>query len=276
MSQIALVTGATGGIGKAIAIALAKQGYRVIIHGRNLAKLEALLRELNIKHGSRGEHKMLQADLDKAEERVSMIEAAFDIAQNCGGKLDLLVNNAGISHFGDFALTQAGTIEALAQTNFVAPIMLSQHYLNTLQRKQQVGTLINLGSALGSIGFPGFSVYCATKFGLRGFTETLAREYQASGNRIAYFAPRTTDTSINSKAASQMNQTMGSKVDSVDDVAQAFMSFLNGKSRRKVLGWPETFFARLNGVLPELVDKAFIQKTKKIKQFTSIPTGETK
>lgn len=265
MRQLALVTGATGGIGKAIATSLAKQGYRVILHGRDTDKLALLLDELGPQHFT------LTADLSKQAEREALIESAFNF-----GTVSLLVNNAGASYFADFSATKPAEIESLTQINLIAPMILSSLYLNKLESHHQKGTLINIGSALGSIGFPGFSIYCASKFGIRGFTETLAREYQSSGQRIAYFAPRTTNTTINSTAAMQMNKKMGSTVDSVEAVAAQFMAFLASNKSSKILGWPEKFFARLNGFLPELVDKAFVQKTQNIKKFTAIPSGEMK
>lgn len=263
--RLALITGATGGIGGAIAEALVKTGYTLIIHGRSQDKLDKMLEQLP------GEHFSIVADISHTIECKTLIDRAYEI-----GAVELLVNNAGLSHFADFtsvSLTDADT-GVFMQVNLIAPMLLSKRLINKASHKV---TIVNVGSALGSIGFPGFSVYCASKFGLRGFSETLSREYALDETiRIAYFAPRTTETNINSKAVADMNRALNSKVDSPKYVAKQFMKLLNSNKRRKVVGWPEKLFARINGVLPELVDKAFKKKIQKIKQFSHASTGDTK
>lgn len=263
--KYALITGASGGIGGAIAKALVEDGYTLIVHGRKQEKLDSLLRQL------KGENFGLCADLANVNECKQLMDDALAI-----GRVSLLVNNAGSSHFADFT-SQSLTDEKCAdliQINLIAPMILSKYLLTQVNHKVSI---INIGSVLGCIGFPGFSVYCASKFGLRGFSETLSREYADDKNvRVAYFAPRTTETKINSKAANDMNRALKSKVDSPEYVAQQFMLLLHSKKHRFVVGWPEKFFARINGMLPELVDKAFKQKTRKIKQFSHTVTGDSK
>lgn len=265
--KYALITGATGGIGKAISHALIESGYTLILHGRTPAKLQKFCEELP------GDHYFINADISQLSACKRLVEQALEI-----GPVELLVNNAGVSHFSEFtspSLNDEDT-SVLMQINLVAPMLLSKHLISHLGRNEKL-TIVNIGSALGSIGFPGFSIYCATKFGLRGFSETLAREFADNRNiRVAYFAPRTTETTINSKAAIAMNQSLKTKVDSPQFVAKQFMKLLNSKSRRKVVGWPEKLFARINGLLPEIVDKAFVEKNRKIKQFTHVALGEQK
>ncbi|MFT6270802.1 MAG: short-subunit dehydrogenase [Alphaproteobacteria bacterium] len=266
MTKLALITGATGGIGSAIAKQLVEQGYTLILHGRDQHKLDALCHSLPAKHHT------LIADISQPSQYLRLIEDAFQI-----GPVSLLVNNAGISHFSAFTSAQASDAKTayLMQVNLLAPIALCQHFMAKVLPTHSA-TIINIGSALGSIGFPGFSLYCASKFGLRGFSESLSREYANSNIRIAYFGPRTTDTSINSSQVTDMNHALNSKVDSPEFVAQQFMLLLNSYKQRKIVGWPEKLFARINGMLPEVVDKAFTQKTKTIKQFAHLSTGDIK
>ena len=133
--------------------------------------------------------------------------------------------------------------------------------------KQEKLNIIQVGSAFGYIGYPGFSAYCASKFGLRGFTQTLAREYSDSGIRFGYFAPRATHTNINAASVEDMNKALGNAMDSVEVVAKAFMIFLNSKKREQVVGWPEKLFARMNGFIPKLVDNAIQSKLSIIKRY---------
>jgi short-subunit dehydrogenase len=272
MQKLALITGATGGIGCAIAQQLVSDGYTLILHGRSKSKLDQLSTSLG------GQHHVISADIAHAIECKALVEEAFGI-----GKVSLLINNAGVSHFGDFSNKEAAKLYApsagdlrsqhLMQVNLIAPILISEYFIERINSNEQA-TIINVGSALGSIGMPGFSLYCASKFGLRGFSETLSREYADTNIRVAYFAPRTTNTHINSSQALNMNKALNNKVDSPQWVAKQFMSLLHSKKRRKFLGWPEKLFARINGLFPELVDLAFKQKTQKIKQFTKTVSGD--
>ncbi len=264
--KYALITGATGGIGKAISQALIESGYTLILHGRTQEKLQQLRAELP------GEHYFINADISESSACKSLIEQALDI-----GPVELLVNNAGVSHFAGFTSPSFSDddINLFMHVNLLAPMLLSKYLIRGLNNKKL--TIVNIGSALGSIGFPGFSIYCATKFGLRGFSETLAREYADNNNiRIIYFAPRTTETNINSKAATDMNLALKSKIDTPEFVATQFIKLLNSNKRRKAVGWPEKLFARINGFLPEVVDRAFVQKNQKIKPFTEAALGDQK
>jgi len=251
-----LLTGASGGIGAAIALALAKQGYSLVLQGRNKDKLLALQARLP------GNHLIAVGDLTCAQDRKLILQTAFS-----AGFIDLLVNSAGISNFADFKRVSEQQVEQIININLTSPILLTQAYLQKIGSRK--ATVINIGSVLGAIGFPGFDVYCASKFGLRGFTESLARELADSAVRVAYFAPRTTQTEINCAEVMAMNQALGSKVDRVDFVAGEFIKLLNSNSQRRTVGWPEKLFARINGVLPELVDNTLKGKLKTIKKFTN-------
>lgn len=264
MTTLALITGATGGIGRAIAHELAAQGYTLILHGRSQTKLDNLHQELS------GNHHSIAADISKPLICEKLIDDAFKV-----GAVSLLVNNAGVSHFANFTSGDIDEIEIakLMQINLIAPILLTKFFISR-SKPNHKATIVNVGSALGSIGFPGFSLYCASKFGLRGLSEALSREYANSNIRIVYFAPRTTNTSINSQQVTDMNKALNSKIDSPEFVASQFMQLLNSNKQRKIVGWPEKLFARINGALPELVDKAFKQKTKIIKRFANIVIGD--
>ena len=267
-----LVTGASGGIGGAIAKALCEQGYRVYIQGRNLQKLTQLKLSLG------GDVEIILGDLNEAADRQTVLTEAFT-----SGAVDLLVNAAGVSQFAAFEQLQADDISALTQTNLITPMLFTQAFIGFAKRARVVNsdnsqaanekrnvTVINVGSAFGFIGYPGFSSYCASKFGLRGFTESMAREYSDSYFRFGYFAPRATQTEINSKAVDEMNAALGNAVDTPAYVAQEFLTFLNSKSREKVVGWPEKLFVRVNGLLPKVVDNAIKSKLSTIKRFVLI------
>jgi short-subunit dehydrogenase len=127
--------------------------------------------------------------------------------------------------------------------------------------------ILNVGSTLGRIALPGFSVYAASKFGLRGFTEALRRELADTRVRVHYVAPRATRTGINTSAVERMNAELGVAMDPPELVARAVCDMLAGGRAEAVLGWPEKLFARLNGVLPRVVDGALRKQLPVIRRY---------
>lgn len=252
-----LLTGATGGIGQAIAHNLAEAGAQLLLCGRDENALRTLSGTLP-RLASGREHQYVVADITDvaAQQRVALA------AQALGG-ITHLINNAGISQFD---LVAEQDFASQLSINLLAPMQLCQRLLPQLQA-QPAAVIVNVGSAFGSIGYPGFSGYCASKFGLRGFTEALARELAASQVQVHYFAPRATQTSINSPEVVAMNQALGNAMDEPTWVAEQLRQQLLQAQRRRFLGWPEQLFVRLNALFPSLVDSALQSKLGIITQF---------
>ncbi|WP_286235205.1 SDR family oxidoreductase [Thalassotalea sediminis] len=256
-----LLTGATGGIGVEIAKALDKQGINLILQGRNIEKLEQLKANLVGK-----KHQLLVADLLEENDLSTL---CTELAKR--HDIDWLINNAGCTQFGLCAQISNESMKQVINMNLLVPMQLSKVLLPQITRNQ--GKIINIGSVFGHIGFPGFSSYCASKFGLRGFSETLARELANDQVQVGYFAPRTTSTKINNDVVNAMNVALGNHVDTPEFVAQELIAFLNTGKTRQVLGWPEKLFARINGILPEVVDSALKKKLKIVNRFAIENTG---
>ena len=251
-----LLTGATGGIGSAIAMCLSERGARLVLIGRD----DKTLSQLNQKLG--GHHLDCVADMSTQAGR----DAIITFCENEVRKIDVVVNNAGMSHFALFESMDTELIERIIHTNLISQMLLCQALLpllNTFPKSE----IINVGSTFGSIGYPGFSVYCASKFGLRGFSEALNRELSDSNIAIRYFAPRATKTALNTDKVVEMNKALATSMDSPEQVAQAFITFLGNTQHRAYLGWPEKLFVRLNGLLPTVVDQAITKKLKVIKRY---------
>lgn len=260
-----LITGASGGIGSEIAKALSQQGHEVIIQGRSLEKLTALQSSL------KGNAQIILGDLTNNEEQHNILKEAFS-----NGVIDVLVNAAGVSTFSSFEDTQTNNISNVITNNLITPMQfclafIQQHKAlsNTSNNhdKNSPVTIVNVGSAFGYIGYPGFSSYCASKFGLRGFTEALAREYNDSVYQFLLFSPRATKTTINTSNVDDLNNALGNTVDSPQVVAQQFTQFLTNQKRTTVLGWPEKLFVKVNALIPTIVDKAIDSKLKTIKKY---------
>jgi short-subunit dehydrogenase len=243
-----LLTGAAGGIGRAILTALRQQGARVLLTGRDAAVLQGLVepRDLQAQHCA-----VAAADLTQPADRQRLCE----MATRWQGGIDVLINNAGVSELALLHTQSAEAIERAFATNVIAPIDLCRHLLPHLQRREQA-QIVNIGSVLGSIGHPAYSVYCATKFALRGFSEALRRELADTRVRVHYLAPRATQTAINSPAAQAMTAALGSTPDPPGVVAAALLEILQQGRSQQLIGWPEKLFACINALLPSIVDGA--------------------
>lgn len=246
--KLILLTGASGGIGRAIAQRLAVQGARLILVGRSTQHLNALARSLDI-FANAGF--VLQADLTSHSGRENIRTALLALQE----PLDVLINCAGINLFGMLEDNDPEAIEQLIATNVTATILLTRLALPFLNKKS--GRIINIGSSFGGLGYPGFSTYCASKFALRGFSEALRRELSSGNIQVAYLAPRATNTELNSDAIYAMNRELGNAIDEPEVVAAQLELMLSAEHMRDHnIGWPERLFLRINSIFPRIIDKA--------------------
>ncbi|WP_024873300.1 SDR family oxidoreductase [Tolumonas lignilytica] len=250
-----LLTGASGGIGQALARHLAAQGARLLLQGRNTEQLTQLAASLP--HPE--QHQIIAADLCDPAGRNTLLTQIADLSP-----LNVVINNAGTNQFAWLEQQSEAQIHQQIQLNLEVPILLSRAVLPYLAPQ---GVIMNIGSSLGSIGYPGYSVYCASKFALRGFSEALNRELQGSGRQVLYFAPRATKTSLNSATVNAMNEALGTQSDSADVVALQAVDALSRNQLRRWVGWPEKLFVRLNALFPHLVDKAIAKQLPIIHRF---------
>lgn len=249
-----LLTGASGGIGQAIARKLDKTGVHVLLAGRNKSKLETLRNSLG------GEHQIIVADTNTAEGRNTIADACEK------ANLKLFVNASGVMDFHLYEYQDSQCIEDMLTTNLLSPMLLCQSLIPTLKTHQDAA-IINIGSIFGSIGHPGFTAYCASKFGLRGFTEALQRELADTGIKVCYLAPRATRTNLNSSAVTALNEALGNSSDTPEKVALEVMSILTHNKKQHFMGWPEKLFVRLNSLFPGIVHNALVKKLSVIQKF---------
>ncbi len=251
-----VLTGASGGIGLAIATALCTSGARVLAVARHREPLAPLL-ERYPQHLS-----WIGADLTVAAER----RAVFAQANTLGG-INLLINAAGVNHFAMLEQLDDSEINALLAVNIGAPICLTRLLLPLLKQADSA-MVVNVGSTYGSIGYPGYASYCASKFALRGFSEALRRELADTRVSVLYVAPRATRTTMNSAAAQALNDALKANVDDPHTVASAVIHAIAGDRRDVYLGWPERFFVRLNSLLPHLVDRGLRKQLPLIRRLS--------
>lgn len=258
-----LLTGASRGIGRALALALAEKTERIFLIGRDVQALNNVISLI-----SGPDIVMLTGDL--ADENFHS-----DIEQTVAeaGGINLLINNAGISNFSEFEHQNKDTIAQLLTVNLLTPILLSQRLLPIL-RQENDAQIINIGSTFSYLAFPGFAAYSATKFGLRGFTEALGRELADTSVRVRLFSPRATKTEINSPAVTWMNRQLGTVEDDASVVAQEFLEFLSQRGTEHRVGFPEKLFAKINQVSPGWVSRSLRKQLPVIRQaFSKNPSN---
>lgn len=258
INKTIVITGASGGIGSETAKLLSQESTRLILVGRNQAALKALLAEVNA--SSQATHSYVVADLSKSEGRQALYDAATDA--------DALINLAGVNQLAMFSDMNDRQVANMISSNLTVPMLLCKAMLPILCAKPE-SALINVGSILGSIGMPGYTAYCASKFGLRGFTESLRRELADTNLQVSYVAPRATQTGMNDTQVAALNSALGNQTDAPQQVAKVIVGVLKGsQARRKYLGWPEKLFVHLNAILPKLVDGSLRKQLNVVKRFT--------
>ena len=138
--------------------------------------------------------------------------------------------------------------------------------------KKGKGQIVNLGSIFGSIGFPCFASYSASKFALRGFSEALRRELTGTGIGVTYVAPRFTRTAFNRSAVTRMANALKMNQDDPESVAASVIAAIERNDRERYLGWPEKLFVRINSILPRLVDPRLIKQVDLMRPFATEST----
>ncbi len=252
-----LVTGASGGIGKALCRSLEQHNAKLIVTCHTQQMLNELKQSLGYTH----QYEL--ADISQAQGRELIIEAC----EQSGG-IDGLINLAGIMDFNLFESQSAELISKTLEINTLAPILLCHSLLPQLKSKSE-SFVLNVGSIFGSIGHPGFTIYCASKAAIKGFSEALARELADTSVCVSYIAPRATNTRLNNNKVNELNKALGNKTDSPEYVAAQIVHVLEKGQSLRYLGWPEKLFVRLNAIFPSIVHKALVGKLKLIKQFAN-------
>jgi 3-oxoacyl-[acyl-carrier protein] reductase len=184
----ALVTGSASGIGRAIALALARKGAHLYLIDVDSAKLAQVVVEAR-QHGTLVVDRI--CDLAQPEE-VSTVSKA--VLQDWGG-LDILINNAGISYRGKTEQMTAGHWQRLLRINLLAPVQLTMELLPALLAAEEAH-ILNVCSILGLVAIPKFTAYQTSKFGLVGFSESLRAEYTCRGLGVTALCPGFVRTNI--------------------------------------------------------------------------------
>ena len=254
-----LLTGAAGGIGSATALEFGRAGASLLLTDMHAPALQALAAELRAKGV---EVDTVAANIASADDRSDLVSRATTM------RINTLVNVAGVNPFGWLTNQSEAEIELVFRINTVAPVLLCKAMLQVLTTNAP-GHIVNVGSAFGAIGFPGFAAYSASKFAMRGFSEALRRELGDTGIKVHYVAPRATRTQLVTDRVRAMNEELGVAMDPPQTVARAIATTLSTERRERAVGVPERLFAKLNGLLPAVIDRALAKQLPTIRRYAT-------
>ncbi len=213
--KVALVTGASSGLGRAFALALAAEGAKVFLVARREENLREVAREIADAGGEAAYHVL----------DVRVVPALYDVVDVLLARfrqLDILINNAGLGYRAPLLEIKRSEIAAMLETDLAAAIYLTQACLNALLRSAP-SDIVNISSIAGLEGFAEGTVHCAAKAGLVGFTRALAAELKPANIRVTAICPGSVDTEFFERYRPQLDRSVRL---STDDVVRALLAVL--------------------------------------------------
>lgn len=237
-----IITGASSGIGRATALEMARRGANVVLAARReelLEKVAAECRALGVRAV------VVITDVTKPEDCERLAEAA--------GHVDILVNNAGFAIFDAVADAKTNDLRAMMDTNYFGTVNCTKAVLPAMLQRGR-GTIVNVSSITGIMGFARMSGYCATKFAVIGFTESLRNEVMRRGVRVAMVCPGTTETEFFVKAERDMMPAASKLMPGVspERVARAICNAAEDGRYRRILPLLAAVYMRLKEIFPRL------------------------
>ncbi|AOM81821.1 SDR family NAD(P)-dependent oxidoreductase [Salisediminibacterium beveridgei] len=187
-----LITGATGGIGEAVAVAAAEHGMKVTLTGRNPDKLKAVTETVRAHGGSKASVQAVRGDLTVKEDRSRMLDEAME----AHGPLHHLVNNAGIAKGAVMEDLTEEDLRDVMELNFTSTVLFTQEVYHRMTKANSGETIVNVASLSGLRGTYGATAYCGSKFALIGFTQSFAYEAIEHGIRVNAVCPGFVETDM--------------------------------------------------------------------------------
>jgi 3-oxoacyl-[acyl-carrier protein] reductase len=244
--KTALVTGASRGIGRSIALELAQQGAkRIILVARNADNLAHVAAEVE----ALGAHAIpLALDLTQSK----AVDIAIAQAWQKHGPIDLLVNCAGVAYQAPFLEARRDQIQEELAVNLLGMYMITQPIARRMAAKRQ-GKIINVSSLMGKLAAPSLSTYSASKFAIVGFTQALRLEMAMHNVEVAALLPSLTETDM----SRSLQRFRGVVSHSPQQVAQTLSRSLNRRSAEVIVGWQGHLMIAMQRLLPGLTERAF-------------------
>jgi len=258
--KVVIITGASSGIGEAIAREFAVNGCKVVLAARSEGKLSAIVDELKALNY---DAYYIKTDVSKEDDCKNLIEKTVEKF----GSIDILVNNAGISMRASFLEVDLNVLHRLMNVNFWGTVYCTKYALPFLIERK--GSLIGISSVAGFHGLPGRTGYSASKFAIHGFLETIRIENLRKGLHVMIIAPGFTSTEIRKHALTASGTEQGESprdertLMSPQYVAQWVLKGIRKKKRNKLLTWDGRLTALFQRIVPAFVDWAYYYEMSK-------------
>ena len=263
-NKVIIITGASSGIGKALAFALAKKGNKLVLSGRNKVKLNAVLQKINEVNISAIS---IVTDVCKKEDCKNLINKCITEF----GRIDVLINNAGISMRALFNESDLEVIDKIMNTNFWGTVFCTKYALPYLL--QSNGSLVGVSSVAGHIGLPERSAYSASKFAMNGFLESVRSENMENDLHVLIACPGFTASNIRKAALTKDGTPQKEsprneqKMMTAKKVAKNIICAIDCKKDTLILSINGKFAVWLNRFFPKLAKRLVFDYFKKEKRF---------
>jgi short-subunit dehydrogenase len=246
--KVVIVTGASMGIGEAIARVFSAEGARLALAARSLDKLEALARSLP------GEALPLRTDMSRPEEARAMIQKTADHF----GRIDVLINNAAVGMYASVADMTPEQFEKLVATNWVGPVHAIQAAVPYM-RRQGGGQIINISSVAGKVALPWMGAYCASKFALNALSDSLRMELRNENIHVLSVCPGRVKTPFTQNAYKDVaTRPLYPGGISAERVARAVLRASRKRKREIVVPAHNRLFPWFHSLFPGWVDRMMV------------------
>lgn len=247
--KCAIITGASSGIGRELAIQLATKEVNIVAGARRIERLESLAQEIG---AGQGNCVPLACDVTKKSDRERLLSTCLDSFGGC----DIVINCAGIGAMGRFDEADEQRLRQIFEVNFFAAAELMRSAIPLLAKSDD-GLIVNINSVLGHFAPPLKSEYCATKFALRGLSDSIRSELTSKGIELLNVCPSTTDSEFFDAAIEDETgkdwKSRGAM--SPATVAQKTVSAMERRKREIVLSTGGKFFVWLNKISPSIAGR---------------------
>lgn len=247
--QRAIVTGASGGVGRALAVRLAKAGVSSVLIAR---REEPLLETVRLVEAAGGRAFPVVGDVTSIETRTRALDAARD---ELGG-LDLLINNAGVGAHGRFHESDPASLRAIFELNVFAAADFTREAVPLL-RQSPAACVANVGSVLGWRGVPQTAEYCASKFALRGLSEAIRPELRKLGIHVLHASPSTIASDFKANLLEERSQLAWAKRRGVtpERVANRIVQGIERRQNEVAILWEDWWFVKGARFVPWVFDR---------------------
>ncbi len=250
-NKVVIITGASSGIGRAVAFEFIKHGAKVSLAARRFDRLNEIKTKIE---NIGGEVLITKTDVSIEDDCKNLIQQTI----NHFGRIDLLINNAGISMRALFIDTDLNVLKKVMDVNFWGTVYCTKYALPHLLK--QSGVIVGVSSVAGFHGLPGRTGYSASKFAMHGFLESVRIEYLKTGLHVMVIAPGFTSSEVRKHALNAKGNEQGEtprveeKMMSAERVAEILIRSIRKKKRNKILTFTGQAIALLQRIIPEQVD----------------------